>query len=330
MKKAAWQTSLANAITDPAELLTLLELDSALLPAAQTASQLFQLRVPRGFVARMQKGDVNDPLLKQILPLDSESISVEGFTTDPVGDVASNKIPGLLHKYHGRVLIMPTSACAINCRYCFRRSFAYDDNNPGTVGWEKVFAYIAADATIEEVILSGGDPLVANDKTLAYLIEHVAQIPHVQRLRIHTRLPIVLPERITDELIELLTNTRLQPVLMIHANHPNEIDEHVATALQKLRTGNIMLYNQAVLLKGINDDVVTLATLQKKLFSLRVQPYYLNLLDRVQGAAHFEVDEATARKLHTELAATLSGYLVPQLVREEAGAPFKSKLTQRS
>lgn len=327
MSNATWQKLLAAVITEPAELLRLLELDESLLPAATAAAKLFPLRVPRGFVARMQKGDIDDPLLKQVLPLGIETIPTAGFTADPVGDLAANKMPGLLHKYQGRVLINPTGACAINCRYCFRRAFPYADNNPGSAGWAKVLDYIAADETIEEVIFSGGDPLVANDKLLADLINKIAEIKHVQRIRFHTRLPIVLPERITDEFIALFTGTRLQPIMMIHCNHSNEIDDTVITALKKLSDAKVMLYNQSVLLKGVNDNLSVLSALQKKLFALHVQPYYLNLLDKVEGSAHFEVPEAEAQALYKALQSTLSGYLVPQLVREEAGQQYKVRVT---
>lgn len=326
MSQVTWQQLLSSVITDPAELLRLLALDESLLPAANAAAKIFPLRVTRSFVARMEKGNPNDPLLKQVLPLGVEMLPVAGFTADPVGDVAANKIPGLLHKYQNRVLINPTGVCAINCRYCFRRAFPYSENNPGSAGWKKVMEYIAADIAIDEVIFSGGDPLVANDKLLGDLIHKIAGISHVQRIRFHTRLPIVLPERISDEFIALFTGTRLQPVMMIHCNHPNEIDTTVATALKKLSDANVMLYNQSVLLKGVNDTISVLSELHKKLFTLRIQPYYLNLLDKVEGSAHFEVSETEARVLYKALQSSSSGYLVPHLVREVAGEHYKVRM----
>lgn len=323
-----WQTALRNTITDPKELLELLDLDLALLPAAQQAAKLFPLRVPRGFVARMQKREINDPLLRQILPLHLELAEVKGFNADPLQENKVNPLPGLLHKFQGRVLLTITGACAINCRYCFRREFPYEQNNPGTAGWEKVLTYIAADPEIKEVILSGGDPLVASDTFLAKLTQQLAAIPHLKILRIHTRLPIVLPERITTELLDWFTTTRLQAVMVVHCNHPNEIDQNVSHALNQLRQRGVILLNQAVLLKGVNDSAALLTKLSEQLFATGTLPYYLHLLDKVKGAAHFEVDEATAIQLVNKMMACLPGYLVPKLVREEPGAPFKMPLFQ--
>lgn len=319
-----WQHALSNCITEPAELLELLQLDKGLLLAAERASQQFALRVPRGFVQRMKKGDVNDPLLLQVLPLIDENTIVPDLTTDAVGDLPARKLPGLLHKYHGRVLLTLSGACAINCRYCFRRAFPYQDNIVSSKQWQEILEYVRSDDTIEEVIFSGGDPLVASDKRLAAMIEDLASIAHMQRVRFHSRLPIVLPERVTDELIACLTATRLLPVMVVHCNHPNEVDSSVEYALQCLRYKNVPLYNQSVLLKTINDDANVLAELQKKLFQCGVQPYYLHLLDRVQGVLHFEVDEATALNVFQQLQAKLPGYLVPKLVREIPGEPSKT------
>jgi EF-P beta-lysylation protein EpmB len=314
---------LKNLITDPAELLQLLEIDPALLPSAIEAAKLFPLRVPRSFVARMQKGNVRDPLLRQVLPLGLELNDSPGFTRDPLNEKVANPIPGLLHKYHGRVLLTVVGSCAINCRYCFRRSFAYDENNPGTKGWERVVDYIARDSTITEVILSGGDPLVAPDEHLAALSQKLATIPHVKTLRIHSRLPIVSPERVTAELINWFTASRLRPVLVVHCNHPQEIDLEVRAALQKLKQAGITLLNQAVLLREINDSAEVLIELSEALFDMGVLPYYLHLLDKVQGTAHFDVAEERAQKIIGEMMRRLPGYLVPKLVREVAGAPTK-------
>lgn len=322
-KSAAWQVALAEAITNPRELLELLELDLALLPAVETAAKLFALRVPRHFVARMAKSDINDPLLRQVLPLDAEFAPQAGYSRDPLAEKAVNPVPGLLHKYHGRVLLTITGACGINCRYCFRRYFPYVENNPGVAGWEQALAYIAQDSSITEVILSGGDPLLAPDGHLAKLAEKIAAIAHVQTLRIHSRLPIVLPERITPELIAWLTGSRLKPVLVVHCNHPQEINEQVSAAMQMLRQAGVILLNQAVLLKGVNDSVQVLTQLSAVLFEAGILPYYLHLLDRVEGAAHFEVEEARAQTLLWEILQKLPGYLVPKLVREMPGAATK-------
>ncbi len=322
-----WQRELSRAITDPAELLAALGLGMENLPAAQAAARLFGLRVPRGFVARMRPRDPQDPLLRQVLPLGEECLAAEGFNQDPVGDRAAMVTPGVLHKYQGRVLLTVTGACAVHCRYCFRRHFPYQDANPSANHWRETLDYIAADDSIDEVILSGGDPLVLSDPRLAALAESLAEIPHVKRLRLHTRLPIVLPERVNEALLAWLGATRLAPIVVVHANHANEIDESVRAGLARLRKGGVTLLNQSVLLRGVNDDVDALCALSKTLFDAGVLPYYLHLLDRVQGAAHFEVDEGAARRLHAGLNARLPGYLVPRLVREVPGMPGKVPLS---
>jgi EF-P beta-lysylation protein EpmB len=237
-----------------------------------------------------------------------------------------NPVPGLLHKYQGRVLLTFVGTCGINCRYCFRRHFPYGDNNPGTEGWERALNYIAHDTSIDEVILSGGDPLVANDKTLRVFSEKLNAIPHIKRLRIHSRMPIVLPERISPDFIQWISELKQKPVLVTHCNHPQEINEAVKDAMHALSKVGVVLLNQAVLLKGINDDVDTLVDLSETLFAAGIQPYYLHLLDKVQGSAHFDLAEKRAQTLHWELSQRLSGYLVPKLVYEKAGAPAKLSL----
>ena len=318
----AWQRELAQAITDPAELLRELELDLGLLPAARAAAR-FPLRVPRGFVARMRKGDPDDPLLRQILPLSAELAATPGFVTDPVGDQAAQAAPGVLHKYHGRALLIVTGACAVHCRYCFRREFPYAEAHAGADEWRPALAYLAGDASLREVILSGGDPLSLSDRRLGALLAELDQIPHLERLRIHSRQPIVLPERVDDGLLELLTQTRLQPVLVIHANHPREIDAAVRTALARLATAGVTLLNQSVLLRGVNDSAAVLAELSEALFAARVLPYYLHLLDPVRGAAHFDVNETEASAIMKTLRQRLPGYLAPSLVRDLPGQPAK-------
>lgn len=318
----AWQIALKNLIRDPSVLIERLNLDENYLPWAEKASKLFPLRVSESFVARMQKGDPHDPLLRQVLPLASEFDEVPGFSADPLKERDKNPVPGLLHKFKGRVLLTLTSACPINCRFCFRREFPYGENNPGRKEWQQAFDYIARDNSIHEVILSGGDPLTLDDDYLNFFLQQLNNILHVKILRIHTRLPIMIPERITDELIATLTSTRLKPVMVIHCNHPQEIDATVGASLKKLAR-EMQVLNQNVLLKGINDNADTLRLLSEKLFAYNVLPYYLHQLDKVTGAAHFAVDDAVARQLHKQMAAQLPGYLVPRLVRELAGVASK-------
>lgn len=325
-KKQAWREAMSNLITDPQELLHLLQLDPTLLPSAQAAAKLFPLRVTHSFVQRMEIGNPDDPLLKQVLPLGAELTTVPGFSNDPLGEQPVNVLPGLLHKYAGRVLVTPTSACAVHCRYCFRRSFPYEDNNPGREGWLAIMDYIAKDPSIWEVILSGGDPLTLNDAMLQQFTDLLKSNTHIKCLRIHTRLPIVLPERITEEFIHWASALPFKLVIVLHTNHPNEIDEVTAAMLQRLRPIATLL-NQSVLLKDINDDADVLAELSKKLFEVGVLPYYLHVLDKVQGAAHFDLPLSTATLLHQELMNKLPGYLVPRLVREDAGAEAKTLLS---
>jgi EF-P beta-lysylation protein EpmB len=273
----------------------------------------------------MRKGDPRDPLLRQVLPLGEELVAAPGFVADPLAELAALPARGLLHKYEGRVLLIATGACAVNCRYCFRRHFPYAEEAAGE-GFEEALAYVAGDPSIEEVILSGGDPLLLPDRTLSGLAESLAAIPHVARLRVHSRTPVVLPERVDAGLLAWLAGTRLAPVLVIHANHAREIDAAVAAAMAELRAAGVTLLNQSVLLEGVNDSVEALADLSRALFAAGVLPYYLHHLDRVAGAAHFEVGEERARRLVGEVAARLPGYLVPRLVREVPGAPAKAQV----
>ena len=319
-----WQQALADAVTDPAELVALLGLDPALVEPARRAAGRFGLRVPRGFVARMRPGDPRDPLLRQVLPLGAELDEVPGFVADPVGDLASEEAPGLLHKYEGRALLVTTGACGVHCRYCFRREYPYAGHGAGGGRWREAVAAIAADPSIHEAILSGGDPLSLGNDRLAALVDSLGEVPHLRRLRIHTRQPVVLPERVDAGLLALLGRTRLSTVVVIHANHAAEIDAAVAAALADLAARGAMLLNQSVLLAGVNDSVDALAALSERLAEAGVLPYYLHLLDRVRGAAHFEVPEPAAVALVDGLRRRLPGYLVPRLVREQAGAGSKT------
>jgi EF-P beta-lysylation protein EpmB len=318
-----WQTALGQVITDPAELLDVLGLGPEWLSAARGAARAFPLRVPRAFVARMRRGDPADPLLRQVLPLAQESHVVEGFSPDPVGDLAAHMVPGVLHKYEGRVLLTATGACAIHCRYCFRRHFPYAEANASTEQWRAALDYVTAHPDIREVILSGGDPLTLSDRRLTEFIRALEGCAHVERLRLHTRLPVVLPERVTQEFCTWLSATRFKTVVVIHANHAQELDDTVRVACQRIADSGVTLLNQSVLLRGVNDSVAALTQLSEALFAAGVLPYYLHLLDCVQGAAHFDVSVSTARQLMVGLNARLPGYLVPRLVREVPGAPSK-------
>lgn len=321
-----WQQLWREAITDPIELLRLLGLESqasALLAGADTG---FAVRVPRGFVARMRHGDPADPLLLQVMPGTGELVDAPGFSTDAVGDLDARTTPGVLHKYTGRALLIATGSCAINCRYCFRRHFPYAEETAASGHWHSAIEYVASDSSISEVILSGGDPLSLSTSKLAELTEALAGIRHVRRLRIHTRLPVVLPERVDHELLSWLDRLPIQKVIVLHANHANEIDESVASACADLARAGVTLLNQSVLLRRINDSVDALADLSERLFACSVLPYYLHQLDRVHGAAHFEVADQTAIALVESVRARLPGYLVPRLVRETAGEASKRPL----
>ena len=319
-----WQHVLRDAFSRPLDLLEFLQLDPALPALDLPALKDFPLRVPRGFAARMEKGNPRDPLFLQVWPQVREGELVAGYSVDAVGDLKKRKDGGLIHKYHGRVLVIATGACAVHCRYCFRRHFPYADTLAARDHWREALATIEADASIEEVILSGGDPLSLSDEKLAEFAQAVDRIPHVQRLRIHTRQPIVLPERVDERLLAWLGRGRLQKIMVLHANHAQELDDSVAVALAPLRAAGVGLLNQSVLLKGVNDDVKSLNKLSSRLSALGVFPYYLHLLDRVQGAAHFEIEEDRARALMRELAQGLPGYLVPRLVRETEGSAAKT------
>jgi EF-P beta-lysylation protein EpmB len=290
------------------------------------ASRLFPLKVPRTLLDRIERGNINDPILQQILPIAAELNVASGFSTDPVSE-QHNQPAGIIHKYHGRVLLMVNGHCAINCRYCFRRHYPYNDNRLNRTQWEKAIDVIRQDTSIREIIYSGGDPLASSDKQLHWLTQKIAEIPHITRLRIHTRLPIVIPQRITPDTLAWMTQTRLSTIMVLHCNHANELkDDTLISAIQTMKSAGITLLNQAVLLKNVNDNLGSLIDLSERLFHTGVLPYYLHLLDKVQGAAHFDIDETRAKNLHTELTHHHSGYLVPKLVREVANHPSKISL----
>jgi EF-P beta-lysylation protein EpmB len=327
----SWQRALGEAVGSVGELLALLRLDPARLPPpwsspalrpASEAARHFPLRVPRGFVARMRPGDAADPLLLQVLPTAAELQPMPGYTADPLAETATAEA-GILHKYRRRALLLLTGACAIHCRYCFRRHFPYGEHVRWNDGWRRALDWLAASPGVEEVILSGGDPLAAADERLAGLVAGLDAVPHLQRLRVHTRLPVVLPERVDDALLGWLGGSRLATVVVLHANHARELDHEVAAAVARLRSAGATVLNQAVLLAGVNDGVEAQCALSRSLFAAGVLPYYLHLLDRVAGAAHFEVAETRARELMRGMMAELPGYLVPRLVREVPGSPYK-------
>ncbi|MFL6586178.1 MAG: EF-P beta-lysylation protein EpmB [Luteimonas sp.] len=327
MQPRRWQQAWREAIRDPRELLALLGLREVALGVSDAAAAQFPLRVPRSFVARMRHGDPHDPLLRQVLPLDDEMRPVPGFDLDAVGDGAAKAGHGVIHKYEGRALLITTGSCAVHCRYCFRRHFPYAEETAAANSWREAIEAVRADPSINEVLLSGGDPLSLATPKLVELTDALRAIPHVRRLRIHTRLPIVLPERVDTELCDWLSSLPWPVAIVVHANHANEFDADVDAAMRTLRDTGAVLMNQAVLLRGVNDDVDTLAALAERGFAAGVLPYYLHQLDRVAGAAHFEVDDATALALHAALVARQSGYLVPRLVREVAGDASKRPMT---
>ena len=327
-KKIAAETpcrvgGLDEIVTRVDELLNLVHLREDLLLSAADLSPRFPLRVPKSFISRMRKGDPADPLLRQVLPSALELKHRPGYSRDPLEEACSAPTKGLLHKYHGRVLLIVVGACAIHCRYCFRRHFPYCEHALGSTEWGRALAYIASDLTIQEVILSGGDPLYVEDRKLQQIIEGLDTIPHLQRLRIHSRMPIILPERVNESLLSLFTSTRLKPILVVHVNHANEIDHNVRAALARLARAGVTLLNQSVLLQGINDSVQALCALSEALFEAGVLPYYLHFLDKVEGAAHFDVSRTRAKQLIWDTLQQLPAYLVPRLVREKPGAKSK-------
>lgn len=322
----SWQHQLANAFTDVFELCRYLNLTPDDLDLSPAASQQFPLKVPKDFADRMEKGNSLDPLLLQVLPVISETFLFPGYSNDPVGDLPALTSAHVLHKYHGRVLLINTGVCAINCRYCFRRNFPYADVQLSKQKQSAALHYVENNTDISEVILSGGDPLLLSDERLTQLLKALQEIDHVKRIRIHSRIPVVLPARITNELLSILTNTPKQMVLVIHCNHPNELSRPVSDLCLRLKQTGVTLLNQSVLLKQINDSTDVLAALSEKLFAAGVIPYYLHLLDKAQGTGHFEVSEHQALRIMQALQGILPGYLVPRLVKEVPGTHSKQAI----
>ncbi|WCP66875.1 EF-P beta-lysylation protein EpmB [Vibrio tubiashii] len=320
-----WLKQLANGISDPAKLLEQLEIDPKPWQDGFAARKLFAQRVPQSFVDRMEKGNPYDPLLRQVLPLSEEFEVHPGYSNDPLEE-QNNAIPGLLHKYRNRALMIVKGGCAVNCRYCFRRHFPYDENKGSKSVWQQSLEYVAQHPEINEIILSGGDPLMAKDEELLWLIDHIADIKHIKRLRIHSRLPVVIPDRITQALIQMLGETRLQVVLVTHINHAQEINQELRDRLSHLKQAGVTLLNQGVMLKGVNDSVESQVDLSNALFDAGILPYYIHVLDKVQGAAHFYISDQEAKAIMAGLMERVSGYLVPKLTREIGGRTSKTPL----
>ncbi|MBB1076536.1 EF-P beta-lysylation protein EpmB [Rhodoferax sp. 4810] len=318
-----WQHQIATAVRSAKELCQLLDLDPALAAAATPGARRFAVRVPLSFVNRIERGNPDDPLLLQILPQINELLTPAGYSSDPVGDLTARAAPALLRKYNGRVLLLTTAACALHCRYCLRRCFPAHAGVATAAKLSQALALIAAAPSVDEVILSGGDPLMLADRLLARLLHQLTALPQLKRLRLHTRVPVALPARVTPALVQLLSHQRLPVVMVIHANHAAELNDEVARALNQLRRAGVVLFNQSVLLHGVNDDVATLRQLSERLFDCGVLPYYLHLLDLVTGSAAFYLPDQHARRLMIELRRQLPGYLMPRPVREVAGALSK-------
>lgn len=321
-----WQQALKTLIRSVTELCDYVGVSIDELEQAQLAHGDFPVRVPRAFADLIEKGNIHDPLLLQVLPQAAELVETAGFVNDPLNEAEFNKTPGLIHKYKSRVLLITSPSCAINCRYCFRRHFPYQENNPNLAQWQQAIDYIQADSSIQEVILSGGDPLSANDDYLRKLIIAIAEISHVRWLRLHTRLPVVIPQRITDNLLDILSKTRLQTSVVLHINHANEISTDLVEAIELFHQRRIRVLNQSVLLRGVNDDISSHKTLLETLHFHRVQAYYLHLLDPVKGAAHFLVDDQHALDLYEQLRQQMPGFMLPRLARETAHQPYKTLL----
>ena len=319
-----WKSELSNCISSIDQLLQLLGLSSKDLNASQLASQGFSIKVPLHYAELMEYGNPEDPLLKQVLPIEAELNQDPSFSIDPVNESEYNPVPGIVHKYRNRVLMIISPNCAINCRYCFRRHFPYQENRQSKQQWLQALDYLKDRPEINEVIYSGGDPLAANDNFLSWLTQQIETIKHIKRLRIHSRLPVVIPSRIDTQLLTWLSSSRLKPTMVLHINHANEIDVKLCQSVEKLKTAGITVLNQSVLLKGINDSSQALINLSEKLFDAGIMPYYLHLLDPVQGASHFDIPVDKALKIFSHIQAELPGFLLPKLVQEKAGETSKS------
>tara|TARA_R110002153_G_scaffold271234_1_gene438366 strand:+ start:88 stop:1074 length:987 start_codon:yes stop_codon:yes gene_type:complete len=324
-KVIRYKELLSDLVTDPYDLVGMLELDIRHKPASLAAIDQFPMKVPRWFVSRIKTKDWNDPILRQLWPDQAEEADTANYVVDPLEESRFNPVPGLLHKYTSRVLLTAATHCAVHCRYCFRRHFDYDGNAPSRKDWQAAFDHIKADSQIQEVLLSGGDPLGLSNKQIKFLVNEIENIPHVNTIRIHTRMTIVLPQRVDKELIAILAASRLKVVVVSHCNHTNELSHESYTAFENLASAKVTLLNQSVILAGVNNDCDTLISLSRGLFEQGVLPYYIHLPDAVAGTAHFDVPLKQAQQIIGEVQAQLPGYLVPRLVREEPGKDSKTR-----
>lgn len=321
-----WRSELRQAIRDPFDLCRRLGLPESIATEATAACGDFPLFVTPSYLACIKPGDPDDPLLRQVLPRKDELQPAAGYSSDPLSEASAELRPGMLQKYPGRALLIVTGACAIHCRYCFRRHYPYADSPKTIKAWEPALEHIAQDDSLREVILSGGDPLTVVDARLTQLAQRLQAVPHLERLRMHTRLPVVAPSRVCEEFLAWFAGGRLRPVMVIHANHAAELSADVGESLARLSSHGVMLFNQAVLLKGVNDSFAAQRDLCERLVQLGVTPYYLHVLDPVAGAAHFDVAEAHGIAIIDQLRGVLPGYAVPRLSRESPGANSKDVL----
>ena len=322
-----WQQALKSAVRDPDELIGRLRLPARYLAPARQAAREFPVFAPLDFIRRMEPGNPHDPLLRQVLPLGLESRLEKIDLEDPLEEASAIQAPGLLQKYAGRALLIASGTCAIHCRYCFRRHFPYQKTPRSLAAWQPALQMLAEDPSLEEILLSGGDPLTLVDSQLDALMSQIDRIEHVRRLRIHTRLPIVIPERVTKNLVANLKGKRMTTFVVVHANHSAEIDDGVGLALRRLIDEGITVLNQAVLLKGVNDSLDALVGLSRQLVNVGVLPYYLHQLDRVAGASHFEVPVTQGRQLVNAMRDRLPGYAVPRYVIEKPGGSSKEVIS---
>ncbi|GAB3480010.1 EF-P beta-lysylation protein EpmB [Marinomonas epiphytica] len=320
----SWSEHLSQAITDLPTLISLLGLPQDLIEQGEQAHQAFKLLIPRPYLERMEYGNPNDPLLQQVLPIAQEMLEVPGYVKDPLAEAEHNPQKAIVHKYKNRLLVITTGHCAVNCRYCFRRHFPYGENQLAQAEWQSVMDYLLAHPEINEVILSGGDPLMMKDKLLADKVKKLESLPQIKRLRIHSRLPVVIPQRVCDDLLDWVKNTRLDIIMVWHINHANEIDQALVNSAKRLTAQGVTLLNQGVLLKGVNDTVAAQVNLNEALFSASIMPYYMFTLDPVEGASHFDIPIAEAQKLMGQVAAELPGYLMPKLAKEIPGKTAKT------
>lgn len=319
-----WSQHLSRALTSLPELIQQLALPDDMLTEGLAAQAAFKLLVPRPYLSRIEVGNPQDPLLLQILPSAMEMQAVPGYTTDPLAEAEHNPQKAIVHKYKRRLLVIAAGSCAVNCRYCFRRHFPYGENQLAQSEWQSVIDYLVAHPEVNEVIFSGGDPLMMKDALLADKVRKLEALPQIKRIRIHSRLPVVIPQRVCEEMLSWITSSRLDIVMVWHINHANEVDEEVILAATKLKQAGVTLLNQGVLLKGINDTVEAQVALSEAVFKAGLLPYYMFTLDPVEGAAHFDISIEQAQRLMGKVAAELPGYLVPRLAKEIPGKDAKT------